>query len=44
MEDGDAAGIEDLGPFDSLVEEGEDMAVAAGLEHSTSAFTDCSAR
>lgn len=38
------ADIQDLDPFDSLVEGGEDVVVVAGLEHSTSASTGCSAR
>lgn len=36
--------IQDLDPFDSIVEEGGDVGVAAGLEHSTSTFVDCSVR
>jgi len=37
------AGIQDLGPFDNLAEEGGGVQ-AAGLEHLTSAFTECYVR
>lgn len=37
------AGIQDLGLFDNLAEEGEGVGVA-GLEHLTSAFTECFVR
>jgi len=34
----------DMDPVDGLVEGGEDVVVAVGLEHSISAFTGFSAR
>ena len=36
-------GIQELDLFDNLAEEGEDVGVA-GLEHLTSAFTECFVR
>jgi len=40
----EAGDILDLGPADGLVEEGGDVVVAVGLEHSISAFTGFSVR